>query len=110
MLIDTVFICRVLYRHGGNVKPFATHYYMPKELDKLSKKIDDAKYRIKEAKCELYRLNKFFGQQFRSEREKRGLSLSYVAENMGYSKAFVSDVELGRRAPNVSMMIFFTGR
>lgn len=27
MLIDTVFTCRVLYRHGGNVKPFATHQH-----------------------------------------------------------------------------------
>lgn len=33
----------------------------------------------------------------RRMREKSGLSLSVVAGKMGYSKAYLSDMELGRR-------------
>lgn len=37
------------------------------------------------------------GAKMRESREKRGLSMREVARRMGYSAAFVSDLELGRR-------------
>lgn len=37
------------------------------------------------------------GQRLRAERKTRRVSLAIVAEQMGYSVSFVSDLEFGRR-------------
>lgn len=41
---------------------------------------------------------KTIGDTMRRLREKSGLTQTVVAERMGYSKAYLSDMELGRRA------------
>lgn len=38
----------------------------------------------------------------RSHREKKGISLREIARRMGLSAPYVSDVELGRRAPTIA--------
>ena len=40
-----------------------------------------------------------FGEALRSLREAKGISLRSLAKQMGWSAAYQSDVELGRRGP-----------
>lgn len=48
-----------------------------------------------------------FGNSMRQMREKREVSLSNVAIAMGFSKAYISDLELGRRGWNMTLIQAF---
>ncbi len=41
--------------------------------------------------------HKAVGRQMRDKRERANISLSEMARRLGFSKAYVSDLELGRR-------------
>jgi len=43
----------------------------------------------------------------REQRKRKGMSLREMARKLGYSAAFISDVELGRRNPNEKILAFF---
>ena len=62
--------------------------------------------KIEKAKKEYQLTIIIFGQAFRKDRQKAGLSLGDVAERLNLSKPYLSDVELGRRAPNDRILKF----
>lgn len=62
--------------------------------------------KIEKAKKEYQLTITIFGQAFRKDRQKTGLSLGQMAERLGLSKPYLSDVELGRRAPNDKILNF----
>lgn len=47
------------------------------------------------------------GHKMRRKRQRRGMSLTETAVRMGFSKAYVSDLERGRRAWSIDLMISF---
>lgn len=53
--------------------------------------------------------NERTGYDARIERQARGLSLRAVAQQMGVSPAYLSDLERGNRAWSQSMVERFTG-
>lgn len=47
------------------------------------------------------------GKWLRGVRERANLSLREVARQLGYSPAYVSDIELGRRNANETVLAFY---
>lgn len=77
---------------------------MKKELDEMAAALEAihvAETRHKEA-CGT------FIKMFRERRKQEKLSLRYVAKDMGITPTYLSDMELGRRAPSLDMKTYFT--
>ena len=69
--------------------------------------LDGAYQILKSAKENLDQKNKEFGKAFRAKRQEKGLSLRDCAKKLGLSAAYISDVELGRRNANQTLIKFF---
>lgn len=52
-------------------------------------------------------VSEFNGKKARRVREASGLSLRAVADDLGFSAAYISDVELGRRRPNEKVVSLY---
>lgn len=52
---------------------------------------------VKELRKQAYVLSLGFGKSIREARKKKGLTLQEVADRMGLTKVYLSDVELCRR-------------
>lgn len=56
-------------------------------------------YAMDEAQNEADELDKWLGQQLKAWRKSAGLTLRAVGDLLGYTHAFIDDVERGRRSP-----------
>ena len=63
---------------------------------------------IHSAKVRYKRACDDFIKAFREKRKQEKLSLRYVAKDMGITPMYLSDMELGRRAPSLDMKTYFS--
>ena len=98
--------------HVGS-NPTLKHFFTPSKRPNKAKKnmpkeiawmILELRERLDEYRRDYPIVCKKFGKNFRQLRQKADLSLSEVARRCEVSKAFLSDVELGRRAPNDAIL------
>ena len=47
---------------------------------------------------------KRFGEKLRTLRERRGLSLKQLGDQVGVSKNFLWELEMGKKTPNIAML------
>lgn len=77
-------------------------------LDVEIERIARARDAIHAANIEYMDAYKAFGRAFRKKRESLPKKLREVARELGCSAAYLSNVELGRRAPNNDILSYFS--
>lgn len=68
-------------------------------LKEYEDRADLIAYTMDEAQNEADELDKWLGRQLKTWRTHTGLTLRAVGDLLGYSHAFIDDVERGRRSP-----------
>jgi hypothetical protein len=72
-----------------------------------NKAITDALNKRHVADIEYHEACKAFSKAFRNKRIAEKLSLRQVSKELGITPAYLSDMELNRRAPNLDMRSYF---
>lgn len=76
-------------------------------LKEAKKNLADASWHLNDALAKITVARFNFAKASREERKSRNQSLRDVARDLGFSVAFLSDVELGRRLPNHDIISYY---